>query len=70
MSLLLGDQLRHFRVRAYVLYAQNLVGIQMHIAGFVEFFSPPDQDIVSLFGLGIGLTNDVVNLFQHGRDVP
>jgi len=46
MSLLLGDQLRHFRVRAYVLYAQNLVGIQMHIAGFVEFFSRLTRTIV------------------------
>jgi len=41
-------------------------GVEVHAVGLVEFFAALHQDVAGLFGLGIGLGDDVVDLFEHG----
>ena len=44
----LGDELGDFGVRAYGLDEENLLGVEVHPVGLVEFFAALDEDVVRL----------------------
>jgi len=55
----LSDELSDFRVCAHRLHKNNLIGSEIHAVRFVQLFAPLDEGTLDLFGLGIGLADDV-----------
>jgi hypothetical protein len=62
----LGDELGDFGVGAYRLDEQNLLGVEVHAIGLVQFPAALDEDVVRLLSFGIRLRDDVIDFAQHG----
>ena len=62
----LRDELGDLGGRADGFDEQDLLRVEIHAVGFVEFLATLDEHVAGLLGFGICLRDDVVDLRQHG----